>query len=359
MGRMPRFTDDLDRAILRLLEEDGRLPNLEIARRLGVSESTVRKRIARLVHRDGMRIKASLDDGARLTEMLFFINAEPGCRLAVAERLAAFPDVQYVAVTTGGYDVVARAAFRSDADALDFLVRHLESAEGVRTVQTGHVLKNLKMPATVLPSPVAPEMEPTRIVALDAFVQEAARAADLATVLDLACETALTGLGADRVAIFTVSALDGGRPVHQASRGLSAAYVREIGARITPDIGLGIRVLNRHVHIHVEDATSSPLMAGIEDLVEREGYRSLLMLPLLYGAELIGVVSLYNDAVRRYGDEEIALAQAFADQLAIAVVRTSGGWTQPQPGPPAASQPRAGRSPLTKLLVERLVTGGG
>jgi DNA-binding Lrp family transcriptional regulator len=356
---MPRFTDDLDRAILRLLEEDGRLANLEIARRLGVSESTVRKRINRLVQRDGMRVKASLADDTRLTEMLFLINAEPGCRLAVAERLAGFADVQYVAVTTGGYDVVARAAFRSDADALDFLVRHLESADGVRTVQTGHVLKNLKMPATVVPQPARPEMEPTRIVALDSFVQAAARATDLGAVLDLACETALTGLRVDRVAIFTVSDANQRGWDHRASRGLSTEYVREIGARITPDIGLGIRVLNRHVHIQVEDATGSPLMAGIEDLVEREGYRSLLMLPLLYGAELIGVISLYNDEVRRYGDEEIARAQAFADQLAIAVVRTSGGWAQPQPGPPVASQPRADASPLTRLLVERLATGGG
>jgi Lrp/AsnC family transcriptional regulator, regulator for asnA, asnC and gidA len=354
---MARFSDDLDRSIVRLLEEDGRLPNLEIARRLGVSESTVRKRIARLMRQDGMRISASVDGGARTTDMLFFINAEAGCRLTVAERLAAIPEIQYVAVTTGGYDVVARAAFRSDADALDFLVRRLESAEGVRSVQTGHVLKNLKMPAAALPVPAAPAMEPARVAALDAFVREAARASDLATVLNLACGTAVAGLGADRVAVFT-GGDDRARPVHQASRGLSMEYVREIAARITPEIGVGIRVINRHVHIYLEDATTSPLMAGVKDLVDREGYRSLLMLPLLYGSELIGLVSLYNDTVRRYTDEEIALAQAFADQMAIAVARTPGGWASTEPGGPVAQAPETATSPLTRLLVERLIAGG-
>lgn len=353
---MPRFTDDLDRAIVRLLEEDGRLPNLEIARRLAVSESTVRKRIARM-RRDGMRISANVDGGGRPTEMLFFIKTEAGCRLAVAERLATSPDIQYVAVTTGGYDVVARAAFRSDADALDFLVRQLEGSDGVRDVQTGHVLKNLKMPAGMEMSTAAQrQMAPVRAAALETFIQEAARAIDLGTVLDLACETAITGLKADRVAIFMVSNGDHTRPIHQASRGLSTVYVEEIGARITPDIGLGIRVLNRQVHIYVEDATHSPLMAGIEDLVEREGYRSLLMLPLLYGAVLMGTVSLYSDQVRRFDDDEIALAQALADQLAVAVVRISPGWPRAEPDVPAASEAPAGGSPLTRLLVTRLGT---
>lgn len=352
---MPHFTDDLDRAIVRLLEEDGRLPNLEIARRLGVSESTVRKRVARM-RREGMRISASLDGSARPTEMLFFINTEAGSRLAVAERLAIIADIQYVAVTTGVYEIVARAAFQSDADALDFLVRRLEGAEGVRSVQTGHVLKNLKMPVGSALSSLAPQRtEAARAAAVENFIQNAAQAQDLAAVLDLACETATAGFAVDRVAIFTAGDDGRARPIHQASRGLSAKYVEQIGARISPEIGVGVRVLNRLVHIYVEDATNSPLMAGIEDLVEREGYRSLLMLPLLYGAELMGTVSLYSDTVRRFDDGEIALAQALADQLAIAVARMSPGRPHAQSVAPAASNTAAGGSRLTRLLVERLV----
>jgi len=356
---MPYFTDDLDRAIVRMLKEDGRLPNLEIARRLDVSESTIRKRIRRLVQREGMRISAELDGDSRPTEMLFFINTETGHRLGVAEKMAAFADVHYVALTTGGYDVVVRAAFRSDADALEFLVRHLESAEGVRSVQTGHVLKNLKMPAANAPAAHTTIVEPRQAAALHEFVQYAARAVDLSAILEHACETALTGLKADRVAIFTLANDAQSHPVHQASRGLSSEYLRSVAARITPDIGLGIRVANRHVHIYVDDATTSPLMAGIEDLVQQEGYRSLLILPLLYGPELIGTISVYTDTVRRFSNDQIALAQVFADQLALAIVRTSGGWLLPPSALPMTDQAVSSAIPLTKLLVERLLTADG
>jgi Lrp/AsnC family transcriptional regulator for asnA, asnC and gidA len=356
---MPKkFTDDLDRAIVRLLETDGRLSNMEIARRLGVSESSVRKRIARLMEQHGLRVVAALDGPlggsrfggtapwaeshehatarlvepgghrasadqdtvARTTEMLFLIHAEAGRRLAVADYLAAFPEVQQVALTTGSYDIVVRAVFRSDAAALDFLVQRVEGAEGVRSVQASHVLKNLlPTPRGSLPSSAASTGMPQ--TALDAFVVEAARAADLDAVLGLACDTALTSLGVDRVSIWSVEEPDG-PPVYRASRGLSVEYLDAIRERASPRIGVGPRVLGAHVHVYVEDAHTDPLMAEVQDLVRREGYRSMLFLPLLYGEQLIGLIGLYNDAIRGYSDDEIALAQAFADQLAIALVRT-------------------------------------
>jgi DNA-binding Lrp family transcriptional regulator len=348
---MPTFKDDLDRAIVSLLEEDGRLPNLEIARRLRVSESTVRKRIARLMRQTGLRILASLGDRPH-TEMLFLIHTEPGCRVAVAERLAALPNVQQISLTTGSYDIVARAAFRSDADALAFLVQEVEGGEGVRSVQVSHVLKNLTpVPGRRAAATLA--TQPAQRAALDTFVLEAARLADLTAVLELGCDAAIAGLGADRVAIYRINADH--QLEHAASRGLSREYLRAIEERITPRIGVGIRVVNTRVHVFVEDVLISPLMAGVRDLARREGYRTLLFLPLLYGEELVGLLGLYNDAVRRYSDDEIALAQAFADQLAIAIVRSRTRLPAAKPLPERSSTPA--ETPID-LLIERL-TGQG
>lgn len=317
---MPRYTDDLDRAIVRLLEIDGRLPNLEIARRLGVSEATVRKRIARLMARDGLRVTASIGSAMRRTEMLFLIQTEAGQRLAVAERLAALPCVFHVALTSGTADVVVRAAFTTDAEALDFLVAEVEGSDGVRAVQTLHVLKNL-IPAKT-DGHTAPQ-ERTGRAALEAFVLEAARAADAGAVLELALEAAHTGFGADRVAVYLLQP-GTGRLIHAASRGLSTEYLAAIQTRVGPRTGVGLRVVETRVHLYVEDARSDPLMAGIRDLVLQEGYRTLLFLPMRYGAELTGMLGLYQDTVRRFSDEELALAQALADQLAIALAHVQG-----------------------------------
>jgi len=50
--------DDIDREIIRLLQADGRAPNTAMARALGVTETTVRKRVARLLDERLIEIQA-------------------------------------------------------------------------------------------------------------------------------------------------------------------------------------------------------------------------------------------------------------------------------------------------------------
>jgi DNA-binding Lrp family transcriptional regulator len=50
--------DAIDRSIVRILQSDGRIPNTEIARELNVSETTVRKRVARLLSNELIKIVA-------------------------------------------------------------------------------------------------------------------------------------------------------------------------------------------------------------------------------------------------------------------------------------------------------------
>ena len=54
----PSAIDDTDREILRVLQVDGRTSNTEIARRLGVTETTVRKRLAALLEADLVQVVA-------------------------------------------------------------------------------------------------------------------------------------------------------------------------------------------------------------------------------------------------------------------------------------------------------------
>ncbi len=346
---MPRFTDELDHAIVRLLEQDGRLPNLEIARRLGVSESAVRKRLARLVQQKGLRIVASVEGLARGTEMLFLIHAEAGHRLGVAERLAALPGVLQVAVTTGNYDIVVRAAFHTDADALDFLVQHVEGASGVRSAQTSHVLKNLPAYGQMAAGSALPARAGSSEAALAGFVLDVARASSVAEVIELGCETVITYLGADRVSIYLVDEAPG-RLVQRGSRGLSARYLQAIDEQLRENWGVGLRVWKRRVHLYVEDAAASPLLEGAHDVIREEGYRSLLFLPALYGERIIGTVGLYSNAIRRYTDDEIAVAQAFADQLAIALVRQEHGDSSATESLVTAGQVASGLAPVDLFM---------
>ena len=71
--------DERDRQIIALLQEDGRATNATIARKVGVSEGTVRRRLNRLFENEYIRVVA-LPDSSKLgldSEALIGVQVEP------------------------------------------------------------------------------------------------------------------------------------------------------------------------------------------------------------------------------------------------------------------------------------------
>jgi Lrp/AsnC family transcriptional regulator for asnA, asnC and gidA len=139
--------DDLDRTIVAALQENGRRPNVAIARALHVTETTVRHRIERLISSGFLRVAAVIDPRktAYQLDVLICAELERERSLEAARRIAAFPNVVYVGLTSGRWDVVVEALFHSDEELLEFLTRKLTRAIGVRRTETYHVLRILKL----------------------------------------------------------------------------------------------------------------------------------------------------------------------------------------------------------------------
>ena len=100
--------DKIDREIIRLLNEDGRMSCAEIARRLGgVSPRTVRHRVESLIGRNIIKVRAIVNPVALGYHVMadVLIEVEPGRVREVAEAVAAFYQVSYVACATGDTDV--------------------------------------------------------------------------------------------------------------------------------------------------------------------------------------------------------------------------------------------------------------
>ena len=173
--------DDLDRDIIRALQQDGRRSNVEIARQLGVAESTVRKRLDRLVHDGVVWITAMprLDAVGLSVQAQIYLQIELAYVDPVANQLAALPQVREITYTTGEYTLVVQAAF-PDNDALrHFLSSEVASLPGVVRTTTAHVLQQIKAqhqwqlplptPPTILVVDDDPDFcEITRIVLQDA-----------------------------------------------------------------------------------------------------------------------------------------------------------------------------------------------
>jgi len=120
-------SDQLNRAIVRLLQDDGRLPFKTIADRLEVSEGTVRNRVAWMKRAGMLRIVAVADPTAmdyRADAMLGVKVAPASTPAKVAERLAVHPEVVYILWVSGRYDLLVEIVSESDEDFLEFLSRH-------------------------------------------------------------------------------------------------------------------------------------------------------------------------------------------------------------------------------------------
>ena len=130
--------DDLDRKIIELLQVNGRAANARIARDVGVSEGTVRRRLRRLIQDETIRVVA-VPDPEKMgynTVALIGIQADPDKIDAVAERLAERTEIQYVSLTTGSYDIFVWVALPSSEELGNFLRRKVGIIPGIRRTET-------------------------------------------------------------------------------------------------------------------------------------------------------------------------------------------------------------------------------
>ncbi len=130
--------DKLDSSIIEILQSDGRASNAGIARRVGVSEGTVRRRLKRLIQDEFIQVVA-LPDPAKMglhSEALVGIQVDPDKVESVADDLAGLKEVTWVAMTTGQYDIFAWVTLES-AEALGIFLRtKVGSIPGVRRSET-------------------------------------------------------------------------------------------------------------------------------------------------------------------------------------------------------------------------------
>ena len=120
-------SDRLNRAIIGLLQEDGRLPFKTIAERLDVSEGTVRNRVGWMKRAGMLRIVAVADPAALdyRADAMLGVTVAPGATPArVAERLAAHAEVVYILWVSGRFDLLVEIVCESEDEFLNFLAKH-------------------------------------------------------------------------------------------------------------------------------------------------------------------------------------------------------------------------------------------
>jgi Lrp/AsnC family transcriptional regulator, regulator for asnA, asnC and gidA len=129
--------DDIGKAIVAQLREDGRRPYATIARAVGLSEAAVRQRVGRLQEAGVIQIVAVTDPlqlGFRRQAMVG-VRAD-GDVVTLADALAEMPEVDYVAITAGRFDVLVEAVCEDDDHLLELVGRRIRGLPGVRSTET-------------------------------------------------------------------------------------------------------------------------------------------------------------------------------------------------------------------------------
>jgi Lrp/AsnC family transcriptional regulator for asnA, asnC and gidA len=136
----------LDKRIIEHLQQDGRRPFTQIAGDLGVSEAAVRARTNRLVERGILQVVGVTDPlklGFQQMAMIG-IRCERDKLVEVSERIAEMPEVDYVVITAGSYDLLIETVCEDNEALLRFLADKLRQVDGVRDTETFVYLRMVK-----------------------------------------------------------------------------------------------------------------------------------------------------------------------------------------------------------------------
>lgn len=137
--------DDVSKALVEELQRDGRRSYTDLAKSVGLSEAAVRQRVRRLLD-DGVMQIVAVTDPATVgfsRQAMVGIKAEGDLR-EIARRLSALPELEYVVLCAGSFDLLVELVCEDDERLLSLLDESIRSIEGVKETETFIYLRLVK-----------------------------------------------------------------------------------------------------------------------------------------------------------------------------------------------------------------------
>ena len=133
----PANLDDYSKAIIAQLQEDGRRSYAAIAKEVGLSEAAVRQRVQRLIDSGVVQVVAVTDP----LELGFARQAMIGIKATgelepIADTLADIPEVDYVVISAGSFDLLVEVVCESDDHLLEIISKRIRTIPGVLSTET-------------------------------------------------------------------------------------------------------------------------------------------------------------------------------------------------------------------------------
>jgi Lrp/AsnC family transcriptional regulator for asnA, asnC and gidA len=146
--------DQIDLDIISFLQSDGRTPFTDIAKALDISEGTVRNRVARLLQERVLQIIGMVDP-YRLgfdAPAVISVSVQPPLLETVANTISKFPEVSYLIMVSGEFDLLVEVLCKDRDHLATFLNEKMLRVPGITNTQTSMILHTFKMAYGALPN---------------------------------------------------------------------------------------------------------------------------------------------------------------------------------------------------------------
>jgi DNA-binding Lrp family transcriptional regulator len=146
--------DPIDRRLLEVLADDGRISVAALAERAGISRAATYNRLDNLRDTgviEGYSVRVNpARVGLGVTALVLISGRQPAWR-SLRRRLVSMPEVEYCAFTTGEYDALLVVRVPDVETLRDVVLERLQASEEIRATQTIFVLEELVKRPLVLP----------------------------------------------------------------------------------------------------------------------------------------------------------------------------------------------------------------
>jgi len=139
--------DEIDEKIIEALGENARATYKELAKKLGMKESTIRKRVLNLIEKKVIKKFTVIVDPSKIGKnaiAIIGVEVDPSILLNAAQKLSEIPEAKFVATSTGDHMIMMEVWAKDGKELTQIISEKIAKVNGVKRICPSIILERIK-----------------------------------------------------------------------------------------------------------------------------------------------------------------------------------------------------------------------